>query len=121
MTKQHREWCERAYALLSSQTPDLTMEQIQNPDPDKEEDAAMLYILMALLTPPEIQTSAVQRKAVKLAENLADMILRGFRSELAGYVYGDVPGNFPQTFWFICHLAGVELTLRRMLKEGAEQ
>lgn len=120
MTIEHREWCQRLYSLISSQTPDLTLAQIQDPDPHNDEDATMLFILMALLTPPEVQTSAVQRKAVKLAEILADMILRGFRSDLVGYVYGDVPSNFPQTFWFICNLAGVELTLRRVLRETAQ-
>jgi len=117
MTTQHREWAERCYSVLSAGSPCLSMDEIQNPDPDADSDAAMLFVLMALLTPPEVQTAEVQRRAIRLAERMADNILAEHRAELQNYVYGSRPSGFAQLFWFICNLAGVELTLRRSLKE----
>lgn len=107
MTAEHREWVERLYALISESTPKLSIDKIMDPNPDTDPDAAMLYVLQTLMLP---NTSESQRKrAVTLAEHLADDLLREYRPELIGYVYGQRPDKWAQLLWFVCLLAGIEL------------
>lgn len=113
LTPAQSEMVRRFYGLMSEATPNLSEDRIEDPDPS-DIDAASMHILMSLMLPAP-PNERERKKTIRLAEAVADWLLIEHRDKIAGYIYGDRPGNFHQTVWFCCQAAAQKMFLSAAL------